>query len=83
MTTMIKMTNPARPKTNPERGLFWRKEFPIGPEGAVSDGMAVVGAVAAAVNCPPDGGGTEGVNNELFGFQYLNRNCRRILHTWT
>jgi len=47
MIKMIKAASPARPKTNPERGLFSRKDFPLGwevpPEGgAVAEDVSVI-----------------------------------------
>jgi len=65
MTTAIKITNPANPKTNPERGLLFRKAFPF-ICGAPLEGEAVVGAVDTAVNRPFGVGANV---SRLFGFQ--------------
>ena len=77
MTTAIKITNAANPKTNPERGLLFRKAFPF-ICGAPLEEAAVVGAVDTAVNRP------FGARvSRLFGFQYIGRNsCWFSERTW-
>ena len=73
MDTMIKHTNPASPKTNPERGLFSRKDFPLDWE-LPPGGGAETGSVCVTVTGPSDPvvesgrvavGGTEGTDRLL------------------
>jgi hypothetical protein len=74
MTAMIKPASPARPKTNPERGLFWRKDFPLG-SGVPLEGGAVADDVSVIVIGPfdpvvesggVDVGGSEVTDDTLF-----------------
>ena len=51
MTKTTRPINPARPKTNPERALFLRKEFPLDPEVSFV-GKAVVEVVSVTVTGP-------------------------------
>ena len=77
MITTIKTANPASPKTNPERGLFFRKEFPFGTE-VPFEGGAVVEVVSVVVTCPGDVGEAGGGVGRLLEFQHLSRNHRRF-----
>ena len=51
MVTTIKTANPASPKTNPERGLFFRKDFPFASR-VPFEGGAEVELDAVDVLCP-------------------------------
>ena len=70
---MIKPTSPASPKTNPERGLFSRKDFPFDSELPFGGG-AEAGSVCVTVTGTSDPvvesggvavGGTEGTDGLL------------------
>jgi len=77
MITTIKTANPASPKTKPERGLFFRKEFPFGPE-VPFEGGAGMEDVSVVVTCPFDVGKAGGGVDGLFEFQHLRRNDRKF-----
>ena len=77
MIATIKTANPASPKTNPERGLFFRKAFPLGPE-VPFEGGTVVEVVSVVVTCPFHVGKTGGGVDGLFEFQHLSRNRRQF-----
>lgn len=63
MITMIKAASPASPKTNPARGLFSRKDFPLGSEVPL-EGGAVSEVVSVIVVAPGVRSGGVGVETE-------------------
>jgi hypothetical protein len=60
--TRIKPKSAANPKTEPERGLFSRKEFPLAPE--VTPGGGAVAELVCVIVVAPSGWlvGTGGVS---------------------
>lgn len=75
MTTRIKPTSPLSPKTNPERGLFSRKDFPFDPEAPL-EGRAVLEDTSVTVTCPFGGdvGVSDGIVGKLFEYQHPGKN---------
>lgn len=81
MTTTIKAATPARAKTNPARGLFSRKVFPLGSKvplegGAVAEDVSVI--VTGPFDPVDNGSGvdvgeSEDTDDTLFGSQHLAR----------
>lgn len=63
MTRITKTASPARPKTNPARGLFSRKVFPLAPKVPLGGGTAVevVSVTVTGLFDPDVEGGGAGV----------------------
>lgn len=80
MIEIIKTASPAIPKTNPERGLFWRKDFPFDPEVSIEGGTVVeVDCVTVVCTVGVDGGDVVG---GLLEYQRLGKNDCWFQHTW-
>ena len=87
MITMITTTSPTSPKTNPARGLFSRKDFPLGSEvaleeGAVSEIVSVITVDPFGPGLRPDGVGVEDTVDKLAESQHSETKNGRFQRTW-